>query len=81
MTPELEKFFETYRSLFRSEGWKLFTEELQGTLHTIDSIGATKDEQDLYFRKGQLAVIDKILSLENQIEVAFEQQEQDAESI
>jgi len=77
VTTDLEKFFEDYRSLFRSDGWKLFTEELQVTLQAVDSVVAAKDEQDLYFRKGQLAVINNILNLENQIEVAADQAEQD----
>lgn len=77
MTTDLEKFFEDYRSLFRNDGWKLFTEELQATLQAVDSVVAAKDEQDLYFRKGQLAVINNILNLENQIEVAADQAEQD----
>lgn len=77
MTTDLEKFFEDYRSLFRSDGWKLFTEELLVTLQAVDSVVAAKDEQDLYFRKGQLAVINNILNLENQIEVAADQAEQD----
>lgn len=77
MTKDLEKFFEDYRSLFRSDGWKLFTEELLVTLQAVDSVVAAKDEQDLYFRKGQLAVINNILNLENQIEVAADQAEQD----
>jgi hypothetical protein len=81
MTPELEKFFDSYRSLFRNDGWKLLTEELLVTLQTVDSVVAAKDEQDLYFRKGQLAVLQNILNLENQIEMAAEQAEEDVESI
>jgi hypothetical protein len=43
---------------------------------SVNSIENTKDEQDLYFRKGQLAVMANILNLETQVAAAQEQAEQ-----
>jgi hypothetical protein len=61
--------------LFRSEGWKILLEDMQTSIVGINSIEQTKDEQDLYFRKGQLAVMNNILNLETQVTFAQQQAE------
>jgi hypothetical protein len=80
MTPETEKYFRDLNDLFRSEGWKLLLGDIQASADTVNSIEGTRDEQDLFFRKGQLAVINNILNLETQVLAAQEQaEESDAE--
>jgi hypothetical protein len=75
MTPETEKYFRDLNNLFRSEGWKILLGDIQASADTVNSIEGTKDEQDLFFRKGQLAVINNILNLETQVSAAQEQAE------
>ena len=60
--------------MFRSDGWKNLLEDLRGSADNVNSVEACKDDKDLYFRKGQLAVMASILNLEAQIETAKEQQ-------
>ena len=81
MTPETEKYFRDLNEMFRSEGWKILLGDIQAGAANVNSIEGTKDEQDLYFRKGQLAVMANILNLESQVAAAQEQAEaeQDAE--
>jgi hypothetical protein len=80
MTPETEKYFRDLNDLFRSEGWKILLGDIQASADTVNSIEGTRDEQDLFFRKGQLAVINNILNLETQVLAAQEQaEESDAE--
>ena len=81
MTPETEKYFRDLNDMFRSEGWKILLGDIQAGATNVNSIEGTKDEQDLYFRKGQLAVMANILNLESQVAAAQEQAEaeQDAE--
>lgn len=75
MTPETEKYFRDLNDMFRSDGWKILTEDMKGSLANVNSVEFTKDEQDLFFRKGQLAVMNNILNLENQVALAQEQAE------
>ena len=75
MTPETEKYFRDLNDLFRSEGWKILLGDIQASADTVNSIENTKDEQDLYYRKGQLAVMNNILNLETQVSAAQEQAE------
>ena len=77
MTPETEKYFRDLNDMFRSEGWKILTKDLEQSILGVNSIETTKDEQDLYFRKGQLVVMNNILNLETQVAHAQEQAELD----
>jgi hypothetical protein len=77
MTPETEKYFRDLNEMFRSEGWKILTKDLEQSILGVNSIETTKDEQDLYFRKGQLAVMNNILNLETQVAHAQQQAELD----
>tara|TARA_Y100000004_G_scaffold89400_1_gene100297 strand:- start:2318 stop:2584 length:267 start_codon:yes stop_codon:yes gene_type:complete len=74
---ELEKYYRSFEDMFRSDGWKNLMEDLKGNAFNINSVEACKDEQDLYFRKGQLTIMANLLNLEAQIETAKEQQAQD----
>jgi hypothetical protein len=80
MTPETEKYFRDLNDMFRSEGWKILLGDIQASAIGVNAIENTKDEQDLYYRKGQLAVMNNILNLETQVSAAQEQaEESDAE--
>jgi len=78
---ELEKYYNNYHDLFMSTGWKQLLEDLVGNASIVNSVEATKDSNDLYFRKGQLSVIANLVNLESQITAAEEQanEEDDAE--
>jgi len=51
--------------------------DIQASAQGVNSIESTRDEQDLFFRKGQLAVMNNILNLETQVSAAQEQAETD----
>ena len=80
MTPETEKYFRDLNDMFRSEGWKILLNDLSQSVLSVNSIELTKDEQDLFYRKGQLAVMNNIINLETQVSNAQAQAElEDAE--
>ena len=61
---ETEQYYNKYFYLFNNPGWKQLIEELQQNALVINSVEATKDENDLYVRKGQLNVLAYILNFE-----------------
>ena len=69
---ETEQYFNHLSDMFRSEGWKILTKELEEDADNLTHIESIKDEQELYFRKGQLLVIKNMLTLEATIEAARE---------
>lgn len=70
---ELEVYFRQMNDLFRQEGWQNLIEEMKLNLPNINSIEHTKDENDLYFRKGQLNVIGSLLNLEETTRIGQEE--------
>ena len=77
MTQELEDYFNNYFAMFRSEGWKQLISELKNNVGQINSVEMTTDNDNLNFRKGQLAILASILNLETQIDNAHAEAESD----
>ena len=77
MDKELEKYYNNFFEMFRTEGWKQLLEEVENNVEQTNNLEITKDEQDLYFRKGQLVVMNNIINLETQVAHAREQAELD----
>ena len=83
MNKELELYYRNIRDMFGTDGWKQLMEDLSSNAMVINSVEAVKDNEDLYFRKGQLAVIANLLNLEAQIDAAeaeaLKEEEEDSE--
>ena len=80
ISKELELYYRNMYNMFSSDGWKQLQEDLQNNAAVINSVELTKDNADLRFRKGQLAVIANLLNLEAQIEAAETQAIEEAET-
>lgn len=77
-TRETEAYFRSLNEMVRSDGWKNFIEEIRVTANQVNAVELTKDANDLYFRKGQLAILANILNFETQVANAQEEFETDA---
>ena len=73
MTKELENYYNNYFAMFRSEGWQQLISEFKANLAQVNSVEFTEDVNNLYFRKGQLNIIATLLNLENAINNAHDQ--------
>ena len=73
MNRDLEHYYNVYFDLFRSEGWKQIIEELSENAENVGSIESIKDQNDLYFRKGQLNVLGHLINLESITLSAYEE--------
>lgn len=65
-----EEYFGNLKLMFSTEGWLALLEELNTNFNVIDNIQAVSDENDLHFRKGQLAVLAYMINLEETIKRA-----------
>ena len=61
---ETEQYYNKYFDLFGTAGWKQLIEELKQNALVINSVEATKDQNDLYVRKGQLNVLAYLINFE-----------------
>lgn len=77
MDKDTEKYFETYFDLFASQGWKQFIEDMEAQQDLMSDIRQARDANDLYFRKGQLAILDNVVGLSQAMEIAWKDVQQD----
>ena len=75
MTPELEVYFDNYNQLFNSEGFKQLVEELSTNAKQLADIQTVKDQQELFYRKGQIAALATVINLPDTVTATREQLE------
>ena len=68
MDKETEKYYNSLQDIFVMEGWKELMEELSANALNINTVEATRDNDDLNFRKGQLNILAFILNLESTVD-------------
>jgi hypothetical protein len=77
MTPEVQKYYETYFSLFVTDGWKQFLQDVNQNIDNFQILNI-KDEANLRFIQGQLDLLYRLQNWENTIKSSYDSvQEQD----
>ncbi len=79
MTPELEAYFNNYNQLFNHEGFKQLVEELSNNAKQLADIQTVKDQEELFFRKGQVSAFATVINLETTIMATREQAEAESQ--
>lgn len=77
MSPDDESYYENYLDLFLHDGWKQFVEEYQQLIDSYN-IEEIKNEQDLFFVKGQLNILTNVTRFETSIRNAIDMESEDA---
>ena len=73
MDQETQQYYDAYFSLFITDGWKQLVEEFTSNAIQINSVEATKDADDMFFRKGQLNILAHLLNLETIVNTNYEE--------
>lgn len=73
MDQSLQKYYEEQFDMMASEGWKDLLEDLHQLKASINDVTLTTDTQDLFFRKGQLDILDLILKRKETCEKVWEE--------
>jgi hypothetical protein len=76
MTPELQKYYETYFDLFTTDGWKQFIEDVTESAESFN-VRNVPDESALKFVQGQLLILDQMMNWEISIRNAFDSIEEE----
>ena len=79
MTPELEEYFDNYNTLFNHPGFKQLIEELANNAKQLADLQTVKDQEELFYRKGQVAALATVINLEGTISAARDQAEAEAQ--
>lgn len=73
MDKKTEEYYDNYFSLFRQQGWKQLVNDFGNNAVQINSVEATKDADDMQFRKGQLNILGYLLNMEDIMNTNYEQ--------
>ena len=68
---ELQQYYEEQFSMFATKGWRDFIEDKQTLYEAIDDLATIENEQTLWFRKGQLDILNLILDRAKTYEAAW----------
>ena len=73
MAPDLQKYYEDQFSMMATQGWADIIEDFQRLKASINDVALTTDTQDLFYRKGQLDILDLILKRKDTCEKVYEE--------
>jgi hypothetical protein len=73
MDKQLEKYYEERFSTMTTVGWKDFIEDTTNIFNAVNKVAPIQNELDLFFRKGQLDILQWVISLKESTEQAYEQ--------
>lgn len=80
----LEAYFQALFGMYPTAGWQMIVEDMTRLKEVYNRVEDVENEKELYFRKGQLDIINQMIShqarSEAGYEAAIEEQEGEAEA-
>ena len=71
------EFLEDRLSMMETEGWRDFIEDFKNLENSASNIDTMNSEQDLWHAKGQLLMINLVLSLQSATNIALEESQEE----
>ena len=71
MTPDLQRYYESRFAMMASDGWRDLMQDMKAMLEATDKASVIKDANDLYFRKGEISIMQWMLGLQEMSESAY----------
>jgi len=71
------QFLEDRLSMMETEGWRDFIEDFKNLENSASNIDTMNSEQDLWHAKGQLLMINLVLSLQSATNIALEESQEE----
>jgi hypothetical protein len=72
MDDKLQAYYEARFSMMATQGWKDLIEDAQGFFDGINKVASIQNENDLFMKKGQLDVLQWLLSLKDSSSQTYE---------
>lgn len=73
MTPAIKKYYEERFSMMTTVGWRDFLEDINNLKAPLEDITTIKTVDMLYFRQGQLDILNWVLGLRDISEQTYEE--------
>jgi hypothetical protein len=75
LAPNLQKYYEESFNMMSTQGWADLLEDLNKLKDSLNNLSLVTDTQDLFFRKGQIDILDLILKRKDTCEQVYEELE------
>jgi hypothetical protein len=75
LAPNLQKYYEEAFNMMSTQGWTDLLEDLNKLKDSLNNLSLVTDTQDLFFRKGQIDILDLILKRKDTCEQVYEELE------
>jgi hypothetical protein len=72
MAPDLQKYYEETFNTMSTKGWEFLIEDFEEIKASLNDLSTVTDTQSLYFRKGQLDILELVLGRKAVCEKVFE---------
>ena len=72
MAPDLQHYYEETFNTMSTEGWKYLIEDFEEIKVSLNNLSTVNDTQTLFYRQGQLDIIELILGRKATCEKVFE---------
>lgn len=73
MAPDLQKYYEETFNTMSTKGWDFLIEDFEEIKASLNDISTVTDTQTLYFRKGQLDILELVLGRKATCEKVYEE--------
>jgi hypothetical protein len=79
MNKELQQYYENRFGMMATQGWSDLVEDIELMIKSTDTIQGTDTEQQLWFKKGELSIMNWIKTLKESSGEVYEQLQDDSE--
>lgn len=76
---DIDQYYDAVRAMFLSPGWAYFLEDIERFVTSANEIRTVVNEEDLFYKQGQLNVADFVLGFEEAVKAAQQAQEDERE--
>jgi len=73
----LIKYYEDRLNMMASQAWKDLIDDVQSMIDANNNVMVIQDEKTLHFKRGEISIMNWILSLEEMTRVGHEQQKEE----
>lgn len=71
---KLQRYYENRLAMMNTEAWTDLMEDIQGMLNATNNVMSIQDEKTLHFKRGEISMMNWMLSLKDMSKIGFEQQ-------
>jgi hypothetical protein len=75
MAPDLQHYYEEQFSMMSTEGWTDLVEDFQKLKSNLNDLSTVADAQQLFYRQGQLDILNLVLQRKEMCEKVYEELE------